>query len=337
MMRFAIVIPARNGERFLGAAIESALAQSRPADEVLVIDDNSTDCTAEIARSNKWNGRVGYRHHAAPSGFAEAWNRAAAFSSSEFVTILHQDDLLDGDYLANVQHALTRYPKAQHVYSACRYIDADGREIRSAPRPHDEEPRLWNGMEYAHRYLDGVLSNQHIHRCPGVTTFRALLQNKCSYRKEAGHIADDDFFYRVGAYTDVVGIAKPLASYREHKHSITGSTRTLELTLAGDWLFQVREFKRGATLFDANDGVRIVKQAVKLATRALVGALRNRSDEQVSACVKIIEELDAVAPEARSSMATVARPLWALCRKRRKSGGLAAGYLTLISVARGGR
>ena len=66
---------------------------------------------------------------------------------------------------------------------------------------------------------------------------------KCQYRSEAGHIADDDFFYRVGLYTDVVGLLKPLASYREHEKSETGHLENIKLVsrLANDYLFQVKD------------------------------------------------------------------------------------------------
>lgn len=56
----------------------------------------------------------------------------------------------------------------------------------------------------------------------------------CQYREEAGHIADDDFFYRVGQYTDVVGILSPLASYRLHSKSETGHLKNMQLV--NGWL-----------------------------------------------------------------------------------------------------
>jgi len=316
MSRFSIVIPARNGERYLEAAIQSALAQTRAADEILVVDDASVDRTSEIARSARWNGRVSYRYHASPSGFALAWNRAAQFCNGDFVTILHQDDLLDSQYLASVESARIRFPNAEHIYAACRYIDAYDTETRCAPLPHSDAPELLEGKDYARRYLDGVLSNRHIHRCPGVTTSRLLLTTRCAYRKEAGHIADDDFFYRVGALTNVIGIAKPLASYREHEQSITGSNESLELTLAGDWLFQVREFKAGRTLFQPSDGVRLVKQTVKLATRALVSAIRKQDDAKIRASVRIMETLEQTAPECHAHVARWATASSAFARPR---------------------
>lgn len=47
-MKIAAAIPCYNGERFIGACIEAVLRQTRPADEVLVIEDGSTDHSAEV-------------------------------------------------------------------------------------------------------------------------------------------------------------------------------------------------------------------------------------------------------------------------------------------------
>ena len=45
----SVVIPVHDGEQFLAAAIESALAQDYPRQEIVVVDDGSTDASAEIA------------------------------------------------------------------------------------------------------------------------------------------------------------------------------------------------------------------------------------------------------------------------------------------------
>jgi len=49
-MRVSVIIPCRNGERIVGDAVRSALEQSEPPAEVFVVDDASTDATAEAAR-----------------------------------------------------------------------------------------------------------------------------------------------------------------------------------------------------------------------------------------------------------------------------------------------
>jgi len=70
-------------------ALSSALAQTLPAQEILVVDDASTDESAEICRSSRWEGKVRYEFNPVPTGFADAWNRCAQKASGEYVAILH--------------------------------------------------------------------------------------------------------------------------------------------------------------------------------------------------------------------------------------------------------
>jgi len=334
-MTFTIAIPVRNGTNYLADAIRSAVSQTRSADEILVVDDNSDDETAAIAKSSEWGGRVKYYFNATPTGFADAWNRAATKATCDFVSILHHDDLLDPGYLQTIEAGLTRFPQARHAFTACRYINATG-EVdipRIAPMPHSPEPVLLSGQDYGRRYLRGVWNYRHIHRCPGVTTARALLMEQCVYRKEAGHIADDDFFYRVGAFTDVVGISKPMASYREHETSATSSLKLTDLVLARDYLFQIRHRPGRAGLLDSNDEVLFEKLAVRSLNEALYHTLRTHRPEW-SDVLKVAEELESLSPGAMASyLPAWARPMWSAARNNRF--GAASLFATLLRYHRG--
>jgi len=121
--RFSIAIPAHNGERYLSRSIASALAQTRPADEIVIVNDASTNGTVEIAHRTEFQLRVGYRYNAQATGFADAWNRAVEYAVGEYVTILHQDDLLHPGYLDSIEKSLDRFPSVQHQYAACNNVD----------------------------------------------------------------------------------------------------------------------------------------------------------------------------------------------------------------------
>ncbi len=84
------VIPVYNGERFLAESLQSVMAQSHPVDEIIVVDDGSTDGTREVA--GRFGGRVTYVYQA-NAGPASARNRGIASASAEFIALLDADDL----------------------------------------------------------------------------------------------------------------------------------------------------------------------------------------------------------------------------------------------------
>lgn len=318
MARFSIVIPAHNGERYLAEAISSALAQKRQADEIIVIDDASVDQTAAIARSSEFSDRVSYIFNEQATGFVDAWNRAVTMSSGDFVTILHQDDVLDSGYLTSVELALKRFPEVRHVYAACRYIDAEGKVVGEPHSPSNSDPVLYSGREYARAYLAGVSANRHIHRCPGVTTSRNLLLKECTYRKEAGHIADDDFFLRVGGFTDVAGFSCPQASYRLHESSATSQLDLLSLRLVRDYLFQMEWYRRESGLLEPADVEIINRLAVRFLNLLLFQALLFGNDDWLMEALRLREELEMLLPGyAEQMIPHWARPMWQLAARCR--------------------
>ena len=168
------------------------------------------------------------------------WNHAIEKATGEYISILHQDDLLASTFLEEVEKALAVYPDVKHLFAPCNYIDGDGNNLQDLDYCTSEIKR-YTGIEYVRAYQ--TIGRPHIHRCPGVVTHRDIFK-VCQYREEAGHIADDDFFYRVGQYTDVVGILSPLASYRLHSKSETGHLKNMQLVqrLAHDYIFQVKQW-----------------------------------------------------------------------------------------------
>ena len=317
---FTIALPVRNGGKYLSQAIRSALRQTRQADEILIIDDHSTDDSAAIARSAEWSNRVTYLFNETPTGFADAWNRAAALVSGAYISILHQDDLLHPEYLATISRSLERFPKVGHFYTASEYIDANGIVTGHPPLPHVTEPVCYTGQEYARTYLNGMLTNRHIHRCPGVTTSRDLLIGTGGYRKEAGHIADDDFFLRIGAVTDVVGISRPLARFRNHGESETGKQTDLTLKLAADYLYQIRSHRSGTTLLDSIGMAGLEQQAARFINLLLFQGIETRNHERVAEAHKLRRTFESL---TRTTMTPLlprwGRLLWLTTRSGRRT------------------
>jgi glycosyltransferase involved in cell wall biosynthesis len=94
----SILIPAYNAERTLAWTIESALAQSWPHKEIIVVDDGSSDTTLEVA--GKYWAEPGVRVISQPNrGASNARNLALSAARGEYIQWLDADDLLHPDMI----------------------------------------------------------------------------------------------------------------------------------------------------------------------------------------------------------------------------------------------
>jgi glycosyltransferase involved in cell wall biosynthesis len=91
----SILIPAYNAERWIAGTIESAIAQTWPYKEIIVVDDGSTDRTLAVARQFESKGvRVVTQPN---QGAAAARNKAFSLSTGDYIQWLDADDLLSPD------------------------------------------------------------------------------------------------------------------------------------------------------------------------------------------------------------------------------------------------
>lgn len=90
--RVSVVIPCYNGSKFITEAVESVLGQSYGEFEVIVVNDGSSDDSAERVRSMR-DGRVRLVEHEKNRGIAAARNTGVRNARGEFVAFLDQDDL----------------------------------------------------------------------------------------------------------------------------------------------------------------------------------------------------------------------------------------------------
>ncbi len=111
----SVIIPVYNGENYLAKAIESVLAQTYSPHEIIVIDDGSTDSSAEIAR------RFPVRLITRPNGgISAARNSGIDVSQGEFIALLDADDLWLPDKSALQVQALEQDAALEMVFGHVR-------------------------------------------------------------------------------------------------------------------------------------------------------------------------------------------------------------------------
>ena len=204
-----------NYGRYLGAAIESVLAQSYPAEliEIVVVDDGSTDATAEVA------GRYGeqIRFIQKPNGgLLSTINRGLAEASGDLISFLSADDTWGGEDRRQVDY-LAAHPNIGLVHSDMEVVDDSGVVVH---------PSFLQA--YAVPVVDGPLLPTLLQRnvvSGGPMMVRASLADRFVPIHEQAAWEDWWIAFHVAQVAGIGLIREPLYRYRRHATNMNlGST-----------------------------------------------------------------------------------------------------------------
>jgi len=203
--KVSIIIPCHNYGKWVGEAIESALAQTVKC-EVIVIDDNSTDDSrAVIERYSKQIKILVNKHNL---GVAETRNRAIAEASGNFIVSLDADDKLHPDFVEK-HSAVFRTLEDAIAYAPIELVDAKGeagkgRLFRTAAIP---------SMQKAGK-----------NQIPSCCMFRKSFWERAGgYEKRYSPAEDAQLWLKIFALGGVPRRAsnEPLMDYRMHSDSLS--------------------------------------------------------------------------------------------------------------------
>jgi glycosyltransferase involved in cell wall biosynthesis len=128
-----IIVPVFNYAEFVGQALDSALNQSYPEVDVLVVDDGSTDETPHVLETYGDSIRVVTQDH---RGLSAARNTGLRETRHELVAFLDADDVLQPSMVSVLHGTLTLMGESHALAAGANaYIDASGRDHGRHPRP----------------------------------------------------------------------------------------------------------------------------------------------------------------------------------------------------------
>lgn len=109
----SVVMPVYNRERYLAEAIESMLAQTYRPLEIVIVDDGSTDGSADVARRYAPTARYEFQPH---GGIAGARNRTLELARGEYLAFLDSDDLWEEGQLSVQMEVLRSRPELDLLF-----------------------------------------------------------------------------------------------------------------------------------------------------------------------------------------------------------------------------
>ncbi len=152
-MHFSVVIPLYNKQNSIAATLQSVLAQTYTNYEIIVVDDGSTDGSANVARATlrEFSGRsTGYGLEfrvirKENGGVSSARNAGILAAKGEYVAFLDGDDLWHPEYLETLHQLIEDYPDAALYGIGCTTMNGDKIPENVAPSTERGEVNdLWN-------------------------------------------------------------------------------------------------------------------------------------------------------------------------------------------------
>jgi glycosyltransferase involved in cell wall biosynthesis len=199
--RFSVVMPVFNGERYMREAIESVLRQSYPAFELIVVDDGSTDRTAQIVEQFSRQFPILYARQD-NQGPAAARNRGAALARGDWLAWLDADDVwLEQKLLTHRDHIMAG-PDAVFLWSDWIYVDDRGEPIRRRP---DNAP-----------FASAVFGRPIFPIPSSVSVLKDVFTRTRGFDPRLRYAEDVECFARIARDFPVQFIARPLVRYRTH-------------------------------------------------------------------------------------------------------------------------
>lgn len=207
----SIVIPAFNHSTFLPESISSVLAQDYPHLELIVIDDGSTDNTADTL---SMLGKGFYWESQKNMGQSRTLTRGWSLSKGDILGYLSADDLLEPSAVSTSVEVLMAMSDVVATYCDFNLVDPESRCVRALKLP-----------EFSY---ENMLTRVSCPIGPGALFRRSAYLKSGPWNPQYRQMPDFDFWLRLGLHGRIIHLPKVLAGFRVHEGSQTYSITTPE-------------------------------------------------------------------------------------------------------------
>ena len=223
-LRISVVIPCYNAEAYIRQAIQSALEQTLPPLEILVIDDASTDRSVEVAASFGFPIRV--IRQAKNKGAAVARNVGIRLAHGDWIAFLDADDLWNPDKLE--KQLLAVAGTGGHVVGVITdmyWFGPDG--VQKVDRPNVSD-------------LEGDFHVKLLYRCltgPSTALVRADIARTILFPEGMRNVEDQQFFVKLRKCGPILYVPEALTGYRRWPGQLTAKLNHIVNCVRGNMVF----------------------------------------------------------------------------------------------------
>lgn len=208
MSRVTILMPAYNVAPYIKEAIESVLAQTYKDFTLLVIDDCSTDNTAEVVHSFS-DARIRYEKNPHNLGLAENLNRGLELSDTELCARMDGDDIAEPDWLETGIKVLDTHPEVGICSFGFQFFGTKHSLVRFPEFNEDSKVQMLFGCTVI------------------VPVFRRSLMAENGFRYSTEAFPAEDYMMWSNCYrvTQIYNVQRTLFHYRMHESQISTAKR----------------------------------------------------------------------------------------------------------------
>ncbi|PKL70331.1 MAG: hypothetical protein CVV30_02940 [Methanomicrobiales archaeon HGW-Methanomicrobiales-1] len=249
----SICIPTYNRAGMVGKAIDSALSQSYPNIEVLVVDNASDDAIESVITGYN-DSRLHFYKNPKNLGIFGNFNRCVELSHGEYIHILHSDDFIDSNFTMTCVEFMESHPGVMMTFSSARMIiNNEQKKIAVSDK---------NVIYRAPEGFRKILENHNPIICPSVMMKREVYDSMGLYSSEYPYAGDFYQWLKISRRFDFAFVANAILFYQQGDH--TESTQFLQKTPLG-YIDVIKIFLRIIT--DIGDDVASCRREMNIAIR----------------------------------------------------------------------
>lgn len=215
--KISVVIPVYNGEKYIAETIQSLLDQTKKANEIIVVNDGSTDKTKDVLENFSKESNLIFHHFSENKGVAFTRNYGVSLSQGDWILFMDADDLAEPNLLEQYFNKLNESDSDDWVliHSAYQQIDEKGSLLKGVHRFKQVHSQDILGYQLLrnHVYLSGTLVK------------------KDSFIKSSGfnlsltHSEDWDLWLRLAAIGGYGYVDIPLFKVRRHGNNTSANIK----------------------------------------------------------------------------------------------------------------